>query len=168
MSVIEDDIHQITSSIWELMLELPVSRCADGVLAGKKEGFIIGCAQIAGYVQIHGAWEVTVLLECSQVLAHRITTTLFDMASHDITPDDLQDAVGELTNMISGSFKSLLPGSCTLSIPAVSEDFDYDALTERTVASRVAFVCEGEPFLVTLLIPDDLQPDALQLARGYG
>lgn len=170
MSLVENDICEITESIWTLILGLPVT-CYDGIVAAdRRRDFIIGRAHITGYVQIHGAWEVTVLLECSEALARRVTATMFNMDADDIARDDLRDAVGELTNMISGSFKSLLPGTCTLSIPLVRENGVRDgvAVAGTTVASQVAFACEGEPFLVMLLMPDTLRSDALESIRRNG
>ena len=163
MSLVENDICEITESIWTLILGLPVTPHAGIVAADRKDDFIIG------RVQIHGAWEVTVLLECSEALARRVTATMFNMDADDIAREDLRDAVGELTNMISGSFKSLLPGTCTLSIPLVRENGDHDGVTVAgtTVASQVAFACEGELFLVTLLMPDTL-PDTLESIRRNG
>jgi len=167
MSIVETDIFEITESIWALTLGLPVTLRDDIATVERTADFIIGRVLITGYVQIHGAWEVTVLLECSEALARRVTVTMFGVESDDLAPADLEDAVGELTNMISGSFKSLLPGACTLSTPLVLEDMDRDSTlgTSSTVASQVAFECEGELFLVTLLIPDILQPDALECIR---
>ncbi len=170
MSLVENDICEITESIWTLILGLPVTPRAGIVAADRKDDFVIGRVQITGYVQIHGAWEVTVLLECSEALARRVTATMFDMDADDIAPDDLRDAVGELTNMISGSFKSLLPGTCTLSIPLVRENGVHNgvAVAGTTVASQVAFACEGELFLVTLLMPDTLRPSVLKSIRRNG
>lgn len=157
----EKDLNQIIESIWESMLGLWVMPHTGALPAEGQGSFIVSRAQITGYVQITGTWEVTVLLKFSEVLARRITSTMFDLAAEAIAPEDVVDAVGELTNMISGSFKSLLPGVCALSMPVVGADVVDDDVDGPAggVAHPFVFVCEGEPFVVTLVMPQALHFD---------
>lgn len=78
------------------------------------------------------------------------------MFGRDSAADDLQDvedAVGELTNIIGGNLKALVSSDgCSLSLPEVTERSDY--LTdnaESRVLIRQVFASEGEPVVVSLL-----------------
>lgn len=68
--------------------------------------------------------------------------------------EDVQDALGEVCNMIAGSFKSRIPGiadTCALSVPTVISGKDY-ALRTLADGERfdVLFSFGGEPFSLTL------------------
>ena len=159
MPIVELDICQITESVWEMMLGLPVVRQDEAGPADGRDDSIIGC------IQITGAWEVTVLMECSNELARKATARMFDKAARDVEAEEIRDAVGELTNMIGGGFKSVLPGSCFLSLPLLVEGNDFCVtLPSLGVASEVVFQCEEQPLCIRLLIPKE--QDALEKIAG--
>ena len=159
MLIVESNIYQITESVWELMLGLPVARQDEAGPAQARDD------SITGFIQITGAWEVTVLMECSTELARQATGRMFDKAASEVGVDELRDAVGELTNMIGGGFKSLIPGTCNLSMPLLLDGNDYCVtLPSRGVVSEVGFVCKKQPLRVRLLIPNE--HDALENFAG--
>ncbi|MCH8961173.1 MAG: chemotaxis protein CheX [Bacteroidetes bacterium] len=161
MPIVESDICQITESVWEMMLGLPVVRQDETGPVDARDDSITGC------IQITGAWDVTVLMECSTELARQATARMFDKAAPEVEADEIRDAVGELTNMIGGGFKSLMPGSCFLSLPLLLNGNDYCMiLPSRGVVCEVAFVCEKQPLRVRLLIPKE--QDALEKFAGPG
>ncbi|HVD28484.1 MAG TPA: chemotaxis protein CheX [Mycobacteriales bacterium] len=53
-------------------------------------------------------------------LARTAASAMFDRPAEALTDDEVADALGELTNMIGGNLKSLLPGPSRLSMPAVT------------------------------------------------
>lgn len=150
MLIVENDICQITENIWELMLGLPVVRQPEAGPAEPRDDAITGC------IWITGAWEVTVLMECSAELAHKATARMFDKAAREVEAEDIRDVVGELTHMIGGGFKSLLPGTCFLTMPLLLDGNNYGVTLEsRGVVCEVAFECEKQPLRVRLLIPNE-------------
>ncbi|NIV71438.1 MAG: chemotaxis protein CheX, partial [Calditrichae bacterium] len=59
--------------------------------------------------------------------------------------------MGEITNMVAGNVKSLLPMPCAISLPSVAIT-DYDLHHPRSQPiTTVNFNCEGIDFLVTML-----------------
>ena len=77
---------------------------------------------------------------------------MFGIPEQSATAEQTQDALGELTNMVGGNIKALLPVPSRLSLPAVAEGADYLALLPGgRVVSEVNFECLGEPFFVILL-----------------
>ena len=73
-------------------------------------------------------------------------------------PDDalsielLHDALAELTNMIGGNLKALLPGPSFLCLSAVIEGANYKVCVPGThPVLETAFLSEQQPFTVKLL-----------------
>ena len=139
------DVEQVTKTIWMALVEQELSSLTDGGadISGR---FLTGC------VQITGEWEGAIVLSCSLKLAVSTTAFMFDMATEEVTPEDLQDAVGELANMVGGSIKGLVPGPSRLSLPTVIDGSDYSTRipgSEQLV--RACLGSQGEPIVVTVM-----------------
>lgn len=135
MSAAETEICDIATSIWETMFVMPFDRvAADPAIVGP---LITGC------VTIDGAWDGAVMLSCEQTLATSLASELFG-ADVPVTQGDVRDTVGEVTNMLAGNLKALLPDPSRLSLPTVAIGAQYDLTvvgTTQTVAVR--FRCDG-------------------------
>jgi chemotaxis protein CheX len=113
------------------------------VLSGR---FLTGC------VQITGVWEGAIIVSFSHNLAVATTAFMFDMEADEVSHEELQDAVGELANMVGGSVKGLVPGPSRLSLPTVIDGSDYTTKipgSEQLV--RACLSSDGEPLIVTVL-----------------
>ena len=73
---------------------------------------------------------------------------MFGEGPEATSADMVEDALGELTNMTSGGFKSLLPEPCYLSLPSPGPS-SFDAL-DPTSPGRFGFACLDRAFLVTI------------------
>lgn len=146
MQFLETEIRQITAMVWASMLEreLQPGTFTDGQISPK--------LMLMGSVHLRGDWEGAVSLNCSATLARQLAAIMFDIPEHSTTPEQTQDVLGELANIVGGNIKGLLPLPSQLSLPAVTEGVDYLALLPGgQVVSKVAFECLGEPMLVVLL-----------------
>ena len=79
---------------------------------------------MSGCVQITGAWQVAVTVDCSIGLARQIAAIMFGVEVSETMPDQVSDALGEFTNIIGGNIKSFFPEPSNLSLPAVAEGID--------------------------------------------
>jgi CheY-specific phosphatase CheX len=82
------------------------------------------------------------------IASHMLGVQDDEAASHQC------DAVGEICNMVAGSFKAKIPGiedKCMLSVPTVIIGEDYE-LHSLTVGERidVPLLLQGEPIWFTL------------------
>jgi chemotaxis protein CheX len=148
MTSFEDAIIQVTKNVWESILGHEIQASEDKGLLSRMSGerTLTGCVQLAG------AWEGAVFLFAPSLLATRLAGVMFSMEPSTLTDSDIEDAWGELGNMIAGNLKVLLPSPCQLSLPAVVQGLDYEVVVPGTkLLSRVFFDCEGEPIIVTLL-----------------
>lgn len=149
MSVGQAEISQYVESIWASLLGLMV-RPDDSAPPPPRTSCLTGC------IQITGAWEGAVTLDIPWALSRQAAAIMFQAGPDDEVPlDQVQDAVGELTNMIGGNLKALLPGPCYLTLPAVADGTDYALrVLGSKVVSQATFVCQDQPFVVTVIERD--------------
>ena len=149
MQQLDAAIDGIVATVWEGMLDIPVMpdspTLAFGQEAAPEHTF-------AGVVQIAGAWGGAVAVQCSGPLATRAAQRMFGLDADAVTTADLQDALGELTNMTGGNVKALLPEPCSLGLPVVVEGADYRLrLPGSSAVHRAFYRAEGEMLIVTVL-----------------
>ncbi len=104
-----------------------------------------------GSVKIHGTRELAVSLSCSEGMARLATAAMFDVKADAATTDQLRDAWGELSNMVAGTFKSLLPGNCFLGLPSVVEGTAGLPVGNHQVLNSVGVLCGNDPLRVTII-----------------
>lgn len=112
MHLSSDDVAQIVQEVWSSMLGLDVEPVEVPV---EHTG-----PAVAGSVGVSGATDCLISMEMGEDAAKLVGATMFGMSADEISDDDVSDAVGELTNMIGGNIKSLLPEPSTLSLPVVA------------------------------------------------
>jgi chemotaxis protein CheX len=74
---------------------------------------------------------------------------MFGLSAVELTDAEVTDAVGELTNIIGGNIKSLLPGPSRLSMPVVTiSPADAVRMPAAAPVNAVWLTCEGLPLTV--------------------
>lgn len=145
MQFLEEEILEIIEATWTSMLDLEIH---PSQASSKLEGSL---SILVGQVDISGAWEGRVLLHGTSALAQSAASKIFAIAIDEVQEQDQIDAMYELTNIIAGNIKSLLPEPCQLSLPKVEPASEWD--TQAIGADRVSelsFECGGQPLLVTV------------------
>jgi chemotaxis protein CheX len=150
MVKIEDaKVCEAIETIWTTMLGLEAS-ANQTMLAGR-----LKASTLTGCIYITGAWQGAIKVECSGGLARRVAAIMFGADACDVSADQINDALGELTNIIGGNIKALLPEPSHLSMPAVTEGTDYlFSVPGSRPMAEMSFTCEGKPFQVTILQSD--------------
>lgn len=158
MQFLEEEIRQVTETVWESVLGLTVVRQSASPPATGRT--------VSGRVQFTGAWEGAVTLECSAEFARHAAATMFGINPAQTSVADTQDAMGELVNMTGGNVKALLPEPCRLSLPTVIEGSDYSThLHGGELVTMVAFDCQGSPLVVRLLKKRAPQREEVQMSE---
>lgn len=143
MLIQESDIQQLTGEIWGGMLQIELLPATNREKIG---------AGIGACVQITGAWEGTVRVDCSLALARLATARFLATEPEQVDIAQIRDAIGELANMSAGSVKPLLPKPCQLSLPSVADGGDYTlTVPHGEVILNTAFDFNGEPLRVSVL-----------------
>jgi len=141
----ESDICALTEDLWLSMLNLPTTPAFDGQLPESTGHTIIGI------VNVSGDWSGAILLHLPYALAARVATTMLNLGETPPTLLDLQDSVGEMTNMTAGGIKALLPGVSQLSLPTVVEGSGFSIrFPAMETVGRIAFHQEDCQFVVTI------------------
>ena len=112
-------------------------------------------ATVTGLVGLAGTHKGMLAVHIPEELAKTVTGNFLGMPIEQID-DDVQDAIGELANMLGGSLKSMLSENgkdIKLSMPSTiyGKEYRFQSLTtgESTV---IPFRTEGAQFLVELKI----------------
>ena len=105
------DVADIASSVWDSFLGLTLE-------SSDLQDFDV--AAMTGVVGISGAWQGSIVVQCSTEHAVEAAEAMFAAEPGSLAESEVADALGELTNMIGGNIKSLLPEPSHLSIPSVS------------------------------------------------
>ena len=137
------DIKQMTDEIWSGMLQINLQ---------PRHGNVKSKRGIGACVQITGAWEGAVRVDCSLGLARLATARFLAVSPSEVAIDQIRDAMGELANMSAGSVKPLLPRPCQLSLPSVADGTDYTlTVPQGEMILESEFEFEGERLCITLL-----------------
>src|SRR5690242_5945282 len=108
---------------------------------------------VTGMVGLAGTYTGILSIHCPQPLALRITSNMLGMDVEEVG-DDVNDALGEIANMLGGYVKQILSKGgldINLSIPTViaGEDYTINSMSE-TDCVIIPFICEEQRFLVGL------------------
>jgi chemotaxis protein CheX len=99
-------------------------------------------------VSVTGTWGGHVAVSCSPSTAQALTAVMLRRGQDEVSHEDVEDAVGELANMIGGSVKGMLPPPSTLSLPHVVPAAGARPLPPSTALRSVALAAPHGPLLV--------------------
>ena len=109
---------------------------------------------ISGVIGLSGEAEGTVVVTFYWELAQRVISSIMGVAPHEIGPELLNDGVGEIINMISGSAKRYLtdtPFYFQLSLPTVILGWQHEiGHPENSTVAVLLFDVEDESFAVQI------------------
>ncbi len=143
-----DALVEVAPEIWSMMLSLELDPTDDA----PEELFPPGSATTTGLVTLSGEWTGAIAVQCSVAAARRFAAAMF-LADDPETmePDEVNDAMAELTNMTGGNIKNLLPAAAKLGIPSVTEGTGYTLRIPRALpVHKLVYDCNGDPVLVTV------------------
>ena len=89
---------------------------------------------VTGMVGLAGTYTGILSIHCPKAFAMRITSNMLGMEVEEID-DDVNDAMGEIANMIGGNIKNRMPVPSGLSLPTVAVGA---RLTARFPGTQVA------------------------------
>ena len=131
-----DVLIELAESIWRSLLELDIQRVDELVTElPQDQPLLTGCVAMAG------DWQGSVMLVCPKPIVRKAAAAMFGVSPPDVAETDLSDTMGELTHMLSGNLKSLLPGPCRLSPSLVTEG--YNIMTGNRIVAQVFLRSEG-------------------------
>jgi chemotaxis protein CheX len=150
-TVTSNDIYDAVHGIFQSMLGTePRLHSAERTDESQKN------AGVAAVVSYAGEHEGTVVFSCGKPLAVSLAELMLMEEGLDPDGDEVDDAMGEIANMIAGQIKNLVcrkGNEVQLSIPVILHDGDYrlqvPAGYERWLIT--AFHVDEQPFFVELV-----------------
>jgi len=145
MKPASDQVRGIVRAVWSTQLDLDIQD-ADEPLFGQGE------QTLTAAIHISGDFRGGILTECSRGLIRQAAALMFSLSEDDLTSEDEHDVIGELTNVIAGNIKALIPGRNSLSLPTIIEGTDYQVSTLEVKSSdRLVFTLDGKSMIVTVI-----------------
>jgi chemotaxis protein CheX len=140
----DEQIVGIAQDVWSTFTGTSI-RAADDETAAGSDDIIVGS------VAVSGEWQGYVLLACPTQLARTAASAMFEVPAGKLTDDEVADALGELTNMVGGNVKSLLPGPARLSLPTVTVGESFVLRMPRAeLLNKVSLACDGLELTVSV------------------
>lgn len=140
----ESQVRSVVRTVWSTQLGLDI-RDADGV--DRPAGDTMTAA-----IHVSGDFRGSVRLDCSRALLRRATAIMFDLPEAELDDDDERDVIGELTNVVAGNIKALIPGNSSISLPTIIDGTDYRVSTVDVRSSDTYhFSLDGESLAVTVI-----------------
>ncbi|MCW2600096.1 MAG: Uncharacterized protein JWM02_1925 [Frankiales bacterium] len=131
--VTAEQITAIAQDVWSSFLQLDLLPVENVPIEG---------SSVTGCVHVSGEWGGSIFLQCPAGHAQVAAEAMFAADPGSLAAEEISDALGELTNMIGGNIKSLLPAPSTLSIPSVATGDTYTVrVPGAVVIEHVALAC---------------------------
>jgi chemotaxis protein CheX len=152
MQYLEKEIRAFVEMIWSTVLRMDVT-------AERNEAAQPPTSAIEGRIRIRGGWHGTIVLQTDEKLANRAASKMLCLANGSTASDkDAADAIAELTNILGGNLKALLPGPSQLGLPVAGPSKDHGLGPVRGhMLSELTFHCDTLPLRVKLF-EDESQP----------
>ncbi len=108
--------------------------------------------KVSAAVGINGDWNGAVVLECGTGTACHLAGMMMGLGAPSHVDDDVKDVIGEITNMVAGTFKNSLPGHSILTLPCFIEGSDYsmDIIQGQPLVSQ-AMLYEGRGIVLSVI-----------------
>ena len=150
-SMIRENIARAVAAVFKTMLGRPVMPAPEEPAAA---GPAAATPQIVGTVGFLGEVNGLIYIHLDQAFAAWCTGQILGMAPGELLAagdDPVNDAIGELTNMVVGGFKNALCDAgypCKLTIPSILRGSNFCIQPTRSAhRRRYRFAC-GDQFLV--------------------
>ena len=106
-------------------------------------------------INISGAWQGALVLECPESIVRHAAAMLFADDGEEITTEDIEDALKELSVMIGKRMRQVLPEATKLSRPSIVNEPDRKEILESlSELTDLQLSCEGRPVRISLLKKD--------------
>ena len=139
-------IAEVTGMVFDTMLNLEVREVDAPPESAPME--------LTAAVYYAGTWQGAILIECSATQAAGWAARFMPLPA-PVSSEDARDGLGEITNVIAGNLKPLLPPGVGLSIPSVVEGSDYSLrILGGNRFERLRFQDDTGTFRVTLVVVD--------------
>ncbi|OLT53616.1 chemotaxis protein CheX [Cellulosimicrobium sp. CUA-896] len=106
---------------------------------------------VHAWVDIVGPAHYRALVVTGRATADRLARALLQMADdEDVSLEDVQDALGEVANVVGGNLKGMLPEGSSLTLPVVDV---VGPTATRPADHEQPLLWRGDPLVISLWTP---------------
>jgi chemotaxis protein CheX len=103
---------------------------------------------LSSWVEIVGPWNGAVVLTCGRATAEELSRSLLAQHAPPVLDlEDIEDALGELANVVGGNVKAVLPGPSVLGLPEVGT---APVASSPADTCRVDLLWRGQSLTITV------------------
>jgi chemotaxis protein CheX len=139
-----------TKSVFHTMLSMEVSAIETNSATELSGNKVVGCVGFAGDV------IGNICVHVSKEFARAMSAAMMGMEVDEIEDDEINDVIGEVSNMVGGDMKSRLCDAgfpCVLSIPNVTSGKDFKIESKGWMRhEKIAFQHQEELYMVEVFI----------------
>jgi CheY-specific phosphatase CheX len=144
--ITETELSRSTGTIWSSLLAIDL---APGSPAPPNGPMHVGC------INITGGWVGAIEIACATSAARAFSACMLQTDGAGLADSDIDDAFGELANLVAGQIKAQLRGPAQLSVPVVISGMKLSISMGRCrVLCRTDLVGAGHHLTVTLYAQD--------------
>ncbi|MFO0593307.1 MAG: chemotaxis protein CheX [Polyangiaceae bacterium] len=147
--MLSDELASVIETVWSEVLRSDVRRLDEG------EPCNVRLASVTARIHVLGPAPRTIVFTCSETLGRRLASFMFHVDPEAASAEDVNDAVGEVANMVGGNVKCIFGSPTTLSLPEVegTGPCGGPAWSFAGAMGEARFDDAGEPFLVAVTAP---------------
>lgn len=139
----EGEINETVTDLFMTMLSTEAtatSECARGQDA------------ITSIIAFAGPWKGNLLLECGRTQAVAFTKRFLQLNEVDEHSEDVFSTVAELSNIVAGNLKVVLPHGVSMSTPSIIEGSRYDVRVHGgKLINEMFYTTDVGPFTIRLI-----------------
>ncbi|RPH41520.1 MAG: chemotaxis protein CheX [Desulfobulbaceae bacterium] len=139
---IREKIIESTQEIFSSMVMMEVTALDESVTEGS-----VHTQSITGLIGLAGTYKGVLAIHMPNEVAMAVTSSFLGMDVEEINAD-VEDAIGELANMLGGNVKTILSESgrdINLSLPSTISGKEYNFQLASEAAERTVICFESQP-----------------------
>ena len=143
----------LVTSLLDEATVIEIAEQAWSALVGEEEFLValpapLPADTLSSWVTIAGPWNGVVVVTCGRDTAAELTRALLrEHAPAELEAEDVEDALGEIANVVGGNVKAVLPGPSALGLPETGAPAPVAGSPEDTC--RVEFIWRGQALSIT-------------------
>lgn len=138
-ALLPDQLASRTRDVWNTVLGLdlqPADAAAVAPAGGQRRW--------SGCIALSGNWRGAITVSCLEPMARMVSGAMFGIEPADASDAEIQDAIGEIANILGGQTKQVLGDNCVLGLPVVIEGEHFETTVPHSHAVvKLTFRCEG-------------------------
>jgi chemotaxis protein CheX len=148
----ESEINETVMDLFGTMLNTEAIPTGENALPGKD--------LVTAIVAFAGAWNGDLVLDCCRAQALAFAQRFLQCEDLAEVGEEVISTIAELSNIVAGNLKAVLPSGTNISTPSVIEGAHHVRVYRGKVINHTIFATDAGPFSVRLIEASNLNQGA--------